>query len=270
MFEIPFLRFSVPCAILYVFFYMVIINPPAEDADQHKGLSPEDVKVLRWKGAALMEAKEYEQAEEVYSKLHKEFADNSVYSGELAKIRHQQKRYQEEAALWEEFVQHSPTPVEGCPQIGQAYRAAGEDDKALDALKRCWEYEPSNSDMILFYALELERHGNDESAHDLFRKGHDRSPHYSDMTVGLARTEFRLGRTPEARTLILQALDDSPDNPDALLLAGIILTQTGERAAARRYLQHGVEISPGYEDMHLALAALDIAPHRSRRRRSHS
>jgi tetratricopeptide (TPR) repeat protein len=255
MFDIPFIRFSVPCAILYLFFYMVVINPPVEDDDHHPGLSPEDVRVLRWKGAGLMEAQQYQEAEEVYVKLHNEFADNAVYSGELAKIRHAQKRYDQEAELWEEFVLHSPTPVEGCPQIGEAYRAVGDNVKALDALKRCWEYEPTNSDMILFYALGLEHRGNRKLAHDLYRKGHELSPRYADMTVGLARTELAMGRKAEARKLILEALDKTPDSPDALLAAGIILLRTGERQAARRYLQHGVEVSPNYEEMRLALAA---------------
>src|SRR3954470_15119819 len=101
MFEIPFFRFAVPSAVLYIFFYMLIINPPLEEDEHHKGLSPEDVRVMRWKGATMMEAKNYQDAEDIFVQLHKEFADNAYYSGELAKIRHSQKRYDEEAALWE-------------------------------------------------------------------------------------------------------------------------------------------------------------------------
>jgi tetratricopeptide (TPR) repeat protein len=271
MFDIPFLRFSVPCAILYIFFYMLVINPPIEEDDRHQGLSPEDVRVLRWKGANLMESEQYDEAEEIYVKLHKEFADNAVYSGELAKIRHAQHRYDEEAVLWEDYVLHSPTPVEGCPQIGEAYRSAGDNVKALDALKRCWEYEPTNSDMILFYALELEHNGDRKTAHDLYVKGHEISPRYADLTVGLARTELSMGRKEEARNHILEALNRTPDNPDALLAAGIILARTGDKQAARRYLQHGVEVSPTYEEMRTALAALGGSPAgRSGKRRSGS
>jgi Flp pilus assembly protein TadD len=92
-------------------------------------------------------------------------------------------------------------------------------------------------------------------AHDLYRKGHELSPRYADITVGLARTELAMGRSAEARKLIMEALDRTPDNPDALLAAGIILLRTGDRQAARRYLQHGVEVSPNYEEMRVALAA---------------
>ena len=256
MFDIPFFRFTIPCAILYIFFYMLVIDPPIEDADRHQGLSPEDVRILRWKGGELMEAGQYQEAEEIYLQLHEEFASDAVYSGELAKIRHAQQRYAEEAALWEEFVLHSPIPVEACPQIGEAYRSAGDNGKALDAMKRCWEFEPANCDMILFYAIELEHHGDRKRAHDLYARGHQISPRYADMTVGLARMELSQGRKTEARTLILEALDLAPDNPDALLAAGVILARTGDRQAARRYLQHGVEVSPDYEEMRIALAAL--------------
>jgi tetratricopeptide (TPR) repeat protein len=264
MLDIPFLRFSVPCAILYIFFYVLVINPPIEDDDRRQGLSPEDVRVLRWKGSTLMDAGQFQEAEEIYVKLHKEFADNAVYSADLAKIRHAQKRYDEESALWEDYIQHSPTPVEGCPAIGESYRAAGDRAKTLDAMKRCWEFEPTNSDMIFFYALELERNGEKKHANELYLKGHQRSPDYSDMTVGLARTELSLGRQAEARKLVMQALDGSPDNPDALLEAGIILARAGDKQAARRYLQHGVEVSPNYVEMRTALAALGGGRRRSR------
>jgi tetratricopeptide (TPR) repeat protein len=260
MFEIPFLRFSIPCAILYIFFYTLVINPPIEDEDRHKGLSPEEVHVLRVKGQSLLDAEQYDEAEDVYVKLHKEFPDNDVYAGDLARIRHSQKRYDEEAALWEDYIQHSPVPAEGCPQIGVAYRSGGDSVKALDALKRCWEFEPTNSDMILFYALELEHNGDKKKAHDLYVKGHEISPHYGDIMVGLARTDLSLGETAEARTLILQVLERSPDSADALLAGGIIMARTGDRQTARRYLQHGVEVSPTYDDMRIALAALGASP----------
>ena len=256
MLDIPFLRFAVPCTILYIFFYMLVINPVVEEDEQRGGLSPEDVRALRWTGAEMMESKHYPEAEEAYTRLHKEFADNASYSGELAKIRHVQKRYEEEAAFWEDYMQHAPVPVEGCPQIGQAYRASGDAEKTLDAMKRCWEYEPTNSDMILFYALELEHQGQKRVAHDLYLKGHQVSPRYSDITVGLARTEASVGKIGQARKLILEALERSPDSSDALLAAGIILARAGDRAAARRYLEHGVEVSPDYDEMRDALASL--------------
>lgn len=271
MLDIPFLRFAVPATILYIFFYMLVVNPPVEEDERHGGLSPEDVRVLRWKGAEMMESKHYPEAEEAYARLHKEFNDNAFYTSELAKIRHFQKRYDEEAVFWEEYMQHSPVPVEGCPQIGQAYRAAGDSEKTLDALKRCWEYEPTNSDMILFYALELEHHGQKRLARDLYVKGHEVSPRYSDITVGLARTEASVGKIKEARRLILEALERTPDNTDALLAAGIILARAGDRAAARRYLEHGIEVSPDYDELRDALASLGGSPSKKAgRRRAHS
>jgi tetratricopeptide (TPR) repeat protein len=256
MLDIPFLRFAVPAAILYIFFYMLVVNPPIEEDEIHKGLSPEDVRVMRWKGVELMDSHQFNDAEEIYARLHKEFPDNAVYAGEMAKIRHSQKRYDEEAAMWEDYMLHAPVPVEGCPNIGESYRAAGDNAKALEAMKRCWEYEPTNSDMILFYALELEHQGKKHEAYDLYVKGHQVSPRYSDITVGLARTELSMGRQAEAKKLILEALERTPDSVDALLAAGIILSRSGEKALARRYLEHGVEISPNYDEMRVALTAL--------------
>ena len=269
MFDIPFFRFAVPATILYIFFYMLVINPAVEEDEKRGGLTPEDVRILRWKGAEMMESKHYADADVAYARLHQEFADNAFYTAELAKVRHVQKRYEEEAEFWEDYMQHSPVPVEGCPQIGQAYRLAGDPEKALDALKRCWEYEPTNSDMILFYALELEHQGEKQQARELYLKGHQVSPRYSDITVGLARTEASAGHLPEAKRLILEALDRSPDNTDALLAAGIILSRAGDRAGAKKALEHGLEISPDYDELRDALTALvGVQPRPAARRKS--
>jgi Tfp pilus assembly protein PilF len=54
---------------------------------------------------------------------------------------------------------------------------------------------------------------------------------------------------------------------DGLLAAGLIFARTGDRAAARRYLQHGLEVSPNYEEMRAALTGLgNGAGHRKRKR----
>ena len=270
MLDIPFLRFAVPCTILYIFFYMLVINPPVEEDERRNGLSPEDVRVLRWKGAEMIEAKHYVEAEDAYMRLHKEFADNSFYTSELARIRHAQKRFDEEAVFWEDYMQHAPVPVEGCPQIGQAYRYAGDQEKTLDALKRCWEFEPTNSDMILFYALELEHQGQKRQARDLYLKGHQVSPRYADITVGLARTEAATGKITDAKKLIMEALERTPDNPDALLAAGIILSRSGDRVGARKALEHGLEISPDYDEMRDALLSLGGRSQPRKRKRAHS
>ena len=70
-------------------------------------------------------------------KLHKEFPDSHIYQYDLAEIQHALKRYKDESAMWELFMQHSPIPGDGCPQIGESYRAQGMEAETLKAFHLC-------------------------------------------------------------------------------------------------------------------------------------
>ncbi|MFO0983149.1 MAG: YaiO family outer membrane beta-barrel protein [Planctomycetota bacterium] len=47
---------------------------------------------------------------------------NHVYLERLAEIYDHLGRFAEEAAMWEQYLLHAPTPVEACPRISEAYR----------------------------------------------------------------------------------------------------------------------------------------------------
>ena len=151
--------------------------------------------------------------------------------------------------MWELYLQHSPIPLEGCPQIAEAYRKLGQKEQTLKSLERCYEFDTTHSDSIFFLAHEYELRGNLAKAFPLYKKGAELAPHYPDLSIGLARVQFKLGRIEEARRLIARVLQRRPENSDALLVAGMVAIRLGDRASARAYLAKGARVSPGYEDI---------------------
>ena len=139
--------------------------------------------------------------------------------------------------MWELYMQNSPAPLEGCPQISEAYRKLGLEEQTLKALERCYEFDPAYSDSILFLAHEYEMHGKLAKALPLYKKGVELAPLYPDLSIGLARVEFKLGRTAHAKQLVHSTLQRRPENSDALLVAGMIALREGDRASARSYRQ---------------------------------
>ncbi len=255
---VPFFRAALPCLVLYAFYWGLVLNPPLvdEEESQSGARAPEVARALADQARVLMLARKYEQALNPLLELHAAFPESHIYQIELANAYHGLARYQDEAAMWELYMQSSPTPLEGCPQIADAYRKLGWEEQTLKALERCFEFDTTHSDSIFYLAHEYELRGNLAKAFPLYKKGAELAPHYPDLPIGLARVEFKLGRTANAKQLIQTTLKRRPENSDALLVAGMIAVREGDVASARAYLQKGARISPRYEDIRILLARL--------------
>jgi tetratricopeptide (TPR) repeat protein len=254
--DIPFVRFALPVVVLYLFYWALIVNPWVDESAASGGAqSAEAVRELVDQSKKLLLEKKYDQALPVMLRLHKAYPESHIYIEQLAITYSALGRFGDEAQMWEKFLQYAPMPAEGCPQIGQAYEKQSKLVEAEKAFERCYIIEP-NSDNILYYAHAVEMKGDYKKAAALYEQGVKRSPNYGDMSVGLARVEIFLGQAAKARQRVLAVLKRSPDNVDALLTAGMACTRTGDFAEARRYLEHGIKLSPSYRDLHLALAHL--------------
>jgi tetratricopeptide (TPR) repeat protein len=155
--------------------------------------------------------------------------------------------------MWEEFLVHAPLPIEGCPQIGQAYEKQGSPKQAIEAFEKCLALDPNGADSILYLALALEHNGETAHAAALYERGIALSPGYGDLRTGLARMRLRQGRAADARKLACGVLDKTPTDVDALLAAGLAYQRLGDRGKAREYLERGVHLSDSYTDFHIAL-----------------
>lgn len=256
MYDIPFVRFALPVVALYLFFYFLVVNPLVLEETTGKIL-PDEAQQMRQIALLLLEKKKFQEALEPLQTLHEAFPDSHIYQRDLAEIHHALGEYAEEAAMWELFLQHSPTPVEACPQISNAYEVLGKKEDAFRATRKCYEYDVTNSDSIFFYAHELERRGRTKEARDLYAKGHNLAPEYPDISIGLARTLSSSGQNQQARKLIDEVLRKRPDNVDALVAAGLIYARTGQRATAMRHLRQARKLSPGYREVEVLLAGVN-------------
>jgi tetratricopeptide (TPR) repeat protein len=247
--------------VLYLFYWALILNPWVDEsaasggAQSVNGLTTEAVRDLVGQSKKLLLEKKYDQALPVMLRVHKAYPESHIYIEQLATIYAALGRFGDEAQMWEKFLQYAPMPAEGCPQIGQAYEKQSKPVEAEKAFERCYVIEP-NSDNILFYAHAVEMKGDYRKAEALYEQGVKRSPNYGDMSVGLARVQMFQGQSAKARQRVLVVLKKSPDNVDALLVAGMACTRTGDFAEARRYLEHGLKLSPSYRDLQVALAFL--------------
>jgi tetratricopeptide (TPR) repeat protein len=267
--DIPFIRFAFPTAVLYLFYWALVLNPWVDESagaaatPSANGLTVGATRDLVDQSKNLLQEKKYDKALPKMLRLHQAFPENHIFIEDLANIYQALGRYGDEAQMWEEYMQYAPAPAEGCPQIGFAYQKQSRQSDAQKAFERCYVIEP-NSDNILFYAHALEMKGDYRKAAALYEQGVKRSPNYVDLSIGLARVQMFQEQIGTAKRRVLEVLKRSPDNVDALLVAGMVLTREGELAQARKYLERGIKLSPTHRDLQLALGRLADAEREKR------
>jgi tetratricopeptide (TPR) repeat protein len=253
----PLVRLALPSLVLYLFYWMLLVHPAREPGAASAKMSAEESRRLVERSTNLLRANRYKDALDVVLRLHQADPNNHVYLSDLAAIYGNLNRFDEEARYWEMFFERAPLPIEACPQIGAAYQKQSKMKEAVNAFERCLALEPGNSDSLFYLAHALERQGDYARAASLYKRGLASSPDYADLRIGLARTELRQGRPDEARKMSVQVLQRSADNVDALLVAGLASWRTGDRAAARSYLEKGAKLSHNDSDFQTALARLN-------------
>jgi len=198
----------------------------------------------------------------VLLRLHQADPANPTYLNDLATTYGKLGRTSEEVRYWEMFFERAPLPIEACPQIGLAYQKLARTDEAVHAFERCLALDSANSDSLFYLAHAHERKGEFTRAADLYKRGLVIAPDYLDLRIGLARVELNLGQPQLAREMSLQVLRQFAGNSDALLVAGLACWRSGDRAAARGYLEKGAKLSGNSSDFQVALAGLSQDEHR--------
>jgi len=217
----------------------------------------EESRALREEATALRRHGKWERALRVERRLHDAYPGDPTYMAELGEIYDHLGRFAEEAAIWAEFFDHSPTPLEGCPQAGQAYEKLGRQREAIAVFERCLSFQPDLPDSLFYLAHAFERDGNIGRAAELYEHGWKLFPANGDLATGLARMRLRQGQPEEARRLagdVLRAAGGK--NSDALLVAGLAARRLGDRAAALDYLRRGAALAPRDEDFKTTLAQM--------------
>jgi tetratricopeptide (TPR) repeat protein len=184
--------------------------------------------------------------------------------GNLAKVRIQQKRYDDAVVLLRQRYQAAPH-AENLYDLAQALQLAGKTDEANKAFtefeqKSLFETnrgDNSNHELIFYYADYARQPEKAlEVAQREFARRHD------IFTLdSYAWALYQNGRYTEARAQIEAALAVGIRDAKIFRHAGEIALKSGDSAAAERYLKASVELkSIGSEQAGIALASLMKSP----------
>jgi tetratricopeptide (TPR) repeat protein len=126
-----------------------------------------------------VEEKRFADALPLALDLEKTYPSEPMIAFWIGRIRNGLGDRRVEAAAWEHYIAISSTPSEACPALPEAYAAAGQGDRALDAYARCAGFDASDADRL----------------------------------VDLGDAQLRAGRARDALTAFRRAAAIDPDNP---------------------------------------------------------
>ena len=247
------LRVAASLVVLAIY-YWVLVAPRAMPAAPAKNLNAADhVREVN----ALIGAGRYDRALEPTLALTRSFPTSQIYLGQLASIYHHLDRPKEEAEAWERFLAVAPTPVEACPQIGDAYRKQRLFPQAIDAFNRCLAFDPDNPDMLFYAGHAAEWEGTWERAAELYGRALAMDARHIDSRIGMARVKLHKAEYDAARKEGLAALAQAPDDRDAALVIGLSYLRQGHLLEARQYFERGIRGDDAYADFHLLLGVVE-------------
>jgi tetratricopeptide (TPR) repeat protein len=180
--------------------------------------------------------------------------------GNLAKVRIQQKRYDEAVDLLKERYQAAPH-AENLYELAQALQLAGKKDDASQAFR---EFEQkslletnrgdnSNHELIFYYADDAQQPDRalEVAQREIVRR------HDVFTLDSYAWALYRNGQYAQARKQIETALSVGVRDAKIFRHAGEIALRSGDQAAAEHYLRESAELnSAGSEQARITLASL--------------
>jgi tetratricopeptide (TPR) repeat protein len=205
----PVLRLVAAVVLLAV--YQHYLLPPTAPSVEAAPLT--DRAILRDIDASEVaySAGRFEDALEPTLQLTEKMPSEAMYFNRLANIYHELGRPSEEARSWEKLFEVSPTPVDACPMLGQAYEAANDRTRAIDAFERCLEIDPENPDAMLYLGRAYQGAGRGDDARRVLENGLALAPNYSDLYLLLGVRNYLDGRIDVARQQFERFLELSPE-----------------------------------------------------------
>jgi len=216
--------------------------------------SPQDLEPQFELGVVALNARSYEEARAIFSKLQGS-GDPRAIAG-LAETYLYQKQFEKAFQILDVGFKKRPDSPLIHQQYAKAAALTGRYDLAVTEFQKLISVEPKSLDTRLLLAELYERKGDRNNAILTYRQAEQMSP--TDLRVGLALAEAltQAGRISEARTQYDKLVQSRPDNPAVLNNAAFFLSDTGgnldkaltlaQRALAKAPGQPGLSDTIGY------------------------
>jgi tetratricopeptide (TPR) repeat protein len=200
-------RAASAATVLAAYYWVLALQPFAPQANGADAALDRDIRDSR----ALFDAKRFDEALPPTQRLATQLPTHAIYHERHALILRELSRPADEAQAWERMMAASPTPVDACPMIAEAYEKAGDPAKARSALERCASLPPINPDFLLSLGQSFLKDDRKADARQAFERGLAVDETYPDLHLLLGVRKFDDGDHAGARVSFERFLQLAPD-----------------------------------------------------------
>jgi tetratricopeptide (TPR) repeat protein len=166
--------------------------------------------------------------------------------------------WREPVRFYERTLRFSDSP-RACINLGNAYAAGGNKERALEVYRKALGLNPSDSDKASVYVNlgNVSRSlGDNEEAIASYRKAIELNPRDESAYNNLGYVYNAIGKRDEAATLYKKAIGLNPNSAASYYNLGNIYFSTGRDEEAARFYKKTIELNPAFAPAYKNLAVI--------------
>jgi tetratricopeptide (TPR) repeat protein len=198
----------------------------------------------------MHQAGQLNAAAAVYRSILAREADNADALHLLGVLYHQQGDHARGIDTIGRAVALRPNVALFHANLAEAYRAAGQLDRAAGCCRTALRLWPDNPDALCNFGLALQDLGRKDEATDTFRRAVSLQPNFAAAHNNLALLLRERGDLDEALSHFRQAVGADPTFAPAQTNLGQLLLDRGEPTEALPHCREAVRLQPGVAAMH--------------------
>ena len=207
-------RLAGAAVVLAVYYWTLFASVVAPAQDAVEAQLQQDIQA----SLSLFAAGRFADALAPTESVVEQWPRQAIYHERLAVMFQKLDRPLDEVREWEAVMANSPTPIDACPMVAEAYRRTNREDLALAAFERCARLGPANPDFLLFFGQALLRADRKAEARRAFEVGLEIDASYPDLYLVLGIRQFDEGQVREARVSFERFLALAPGRRDEVAI----------------------------------------------------
>jgi tetratricopeptide (TPR) repeat protein len=219
-------------------------------------IDPGDAEAYVCKARALIEMKEFQQAEALLAEALQLRPDSAEAYNWMGVVFSRKSNPKDAIDHYRKAVRLKPDYATAFNNLGMALNDLGKSQEAIEYYRKAIEIKGDYAEAHSNLGLALQSTGNIDEAIRRFRKALLIKPDLSEAQKGLGKALMDSGRIDEAIALYRQVLRRDPSDEAAINNLGAALGRKGDAGRAIELFRKALEIKPDYTD---ALCNLAVA-----------
>jgi tetratricopeptide (TPR) repeat protein len=221
------------------------------------------------RGWKLQQARDWEQAEQVYQQILRTDPTEARAWFALGMLWQGRKQAAEAERCFRQAVRFKPGEADGYYQLGSVLVQQGRQDDAAAAYEKCLEIKPDYAEALANLGYVRGEQGKLDEAVELYQRALAVNRNYAEVHHNLGNVLKDQGKLAEAVPCFQEALRLKPAYLKAYLNLGFTFVLQGKPEEAEKYLQQAIRLQPDNVEVLNAMGATVSAQGRLREAVSH-